>query len=360
MRMVVRLPLAKPETLGALRALERQSWDFAPPNGTYDAARRNLELNVGRACNNHCAFCISGKAVFDEKMWVPLEKAKDEVRAARENGCTSLGFLGGEPTMYPHLLPVAAYAREIGYTRIALATNAMLLDDADFARRCVDAGITRATISFHAHTRRLEHAITKVGNAWDRKVAAIRNLKALQAAGFLPDNVSVNPVVNTLNFRHLPAMVRFFAGLGVDDVRFNFIRAGGNAEDTPELCPTFTALGPVLERVVEQNEARRRPLTITFGEFPYCVLPWTLHANEPLFRRYNGELRDYATDVSIFGSPKKEDDKRLRFSWQESKRNDLKQKADVCRSCRHDVACEGVWRAYVRLHGDSEIRAIRA
>lgn len=358
--MAVRLPLAKPETLGALRAAQEQRWDYQPPAGTYDPARRNLELNVGRACNNHCAFCISGKAVFDEKMWVPPDKAKAEVAAARENGCTSLGFLGGEPTMYPHLLDVARFAREIGYTRVALATNAMLLDDMDFARACVDAGVTRATISFHAHTRRLEHLVTKVKNAWDRKVAAIGNLKSLQAQGWLEDNVSVNPVVNTLNYRHLPAMVGFFRGLGIDDVRFNFIRAGGNAEDTPELCPTFTALRPFLERVVEENEERRRPLTITFGEFPYCALPWVLHANDALFRRYVGELRDYATDVAIFGAPKKDDDKRLRFSWQESKRNDLKQKPDVCRACRHDVACEGVWRAYVRLHGDSEIRAVRA
>lgn len=358
--MAFRLPLAKPETLGAIKALGQEKWEYEPPAGTYDEARRNLELNVGRACNNHCAFCISGKAVFDEKMWVPPDKAKAEVLAARENGCTSLGFLGGEPTMYPALLDVAAYARSIGYTRVALATNAMLLDDPGFARRCVEAGVTRATISFHAHTKKIEHAITKVPNAWDRKVAAIANLKALQAEGFLEDNVSVNPVVNTLNYEHLPAMVRFFAKLGIDDVRFNFIRAGGNAEDTPELCPTFTALRPVLERVVEENEARARPLTVTFGEFPYCVLPWFLHANPDLFRRSIGELRDYATDVSIFGAAKKEDDKRLRFSWQESKRNDLKQKGDVCRSCRHEVACEGVWRAYVRLHGDGELRAIRA
>lgn len=327
---------------------------FEAPIGVYDRARRNLELNIGRACNNHCVFCISGKAAHDERMWISCDQAKQEVRVAYERGCRSLGFLGGEPTIYPHLLEVTQYARELGYTRVALATNAMVLDNMDFARRCVQAGVTRATISFHAHTRALEHKITKVPNAFDRKVKAIGNLLALQVEGQLSDGLSVNPVINSLNFRHLPSMVRFWRNLGLRDVRFNFIRNMGNAEDYPGLCPTFHELRPALERVVKDNE-RKDPIVITFGEMPYCAMPWVLHTNPDLFRRYVGELRDYITDVAIFASPRKPDEGLYRFNWQDSKRNDLKTKVAACASCRYGEPCEGVWKSYVELHGDAEI-----
>ncbi|MEK6606046.1 MAG: radical SAM protein [Myxococcota bacterium] len=331
---------------------------YEAPIGVYDRDRRNLELNIGRACNNHCVFCVSGKAVKDERMWVPPDKAKHEVKVAFDRGCRSLGFLGGEPSIYPHLVEVTQYARELGYTRVALATNAMVFDNAEYARKVVEAGVTRATISFHAHTRKLEHVITKVPNAFDRKVKAIENLLALKREGRLPDNVSVNPVINSINFRHLPGMVRFFARLGLDDVRFNFIRNHGNAEDDGSLCPTFTDLRPYLERIVEENEAKHR-ITVTFGELPYCAMPWALHTNRELFRRYVGELHDYITDVAIFASPRQPDDGLYRFNWQDSKRNDLKMKVDACQTCRYLEPCEGVWRTYVDLHGDREIRPVR-
>lgn len=331
---------------------------FEAPIGVYDRARRNLELNIGRACNNHCVFCISGKAGRDERMWISPEQAKQEVAVAFERGCRSLGFLGGEPTIYPHLIEVAEFARSLGYTRVALATNAMVLDKMDFARRCITAGVTRATISFHAHTRALEHKITKVPNAFDRKVTAIGHLLTLQAEGHLQDGVSVNPVINSLNFRHLPQMVAFFRRLGLRDVRFNFIRNMGNAEDYPGLCPTFSELRPYLDKVIEQNE-RRDPIIITFGEMPYCAMPWLLHTNPELFRRYVGELRDYITDVAIFASPRKADHGLYRFNWQDSKRNDLKTKTPACADCRFRDPCEGVWRSYVELYGTKEIRPVR-
>lgn len=328
------------------------------PAGLYDRAHRNLELNIGRACNNHCLFCVSGKAARDARMWVPLEKARREMEVAYERGCRSLGFLGGEPSIYPQLLDVVAYARKLGYTRVALATNAMVFDNPEFARACVEAGVTRVTISMHGHTRRIEHRITRVPNAFDRKVKAIENLLALKREGRLPDNLSANPVVNRLNFRFIPQMVRFFAGLGIDDVRFNCIRNYGSAVDVPGLCPTFTEIRPYLESMVEENERGHR-ISVTLGEFPYCVLPWVLHTNPPLFRRYVGEFHDYVTDVAIFAAPRKADDRLARFTWQDSKRNDLKMKVDACRECRYFEPCEGAWRSYVYLHGSQEIRPVR-
>ena len=40
---------------------------------------KNLELNLGMACNNKCIFCMSGSARSAERRWLPLEKAGSRV-----------------------------------------------------------------------------------------------------------------------------------------------------------------------------------------------------------------------------------------------------------------------------------------
>ena len=104
---------------------------------------KGFELNIGRACNSRCVFCVSRQVSQEEKVWLPLEKARDEVRLAFEQGCRALGFLGGEPTIYPHLEEVIRYGRELGYQRVALATNGLLLARAAVVEKLIDAGVTR-------------------------------------------------------------------------------------------------------------------------------------------------------------------------------------------------------------------------
>ncbi len=346
-----------------LHVLDNARDDHGHVAGVPFDSRKNLELNVGMACNNACLFCVSGMPEGNEsRRWLPLEKSKREIKVAYDDGCRSLGFLGGEPTIWPELIPSTVYARELGFTRIAVCSNGMKYEDPGFVRSLVDAGVTRFAVSVHSHLPELEAALTKVPNALERKLNGLKNLLAEKAAGRLPDNVSINPVLNKMTYRHVVEFLEFYKALGIDDIRFNFIRPEGKAEVekdvATQIIPTFTEVAPFLRKAVIANE-RRLHLHVTFGEMPICGLPKSLRLTPELLHRYVGEFQDLVTNVALFAAPKREAgrDGLDRFSWQDRKRTFLKQGVKVCADCRFNGVCFGVGRGYVKMYGESEFEA---
>lgn len=326
--------------------------------------RRNVEINIGKACNNRCVFCIDGLPKREDRSYMPFEDMKRELDFWHASGSRSVGFLGGEPSTYPWIVQSVAYAKELGFTRIAIATNATRLRLEHFTDKLLDAGLTRATISMHGHTPDLENRLTRVPGVFAKKCTAIRYLVKKKREGYLADGLSVNIVLNGWNYRHLPQMMKFFyEDLELDDLRINFIRPEGYAEGDPDLTPTFTKFAPYLIKAIVLSERHWRKQTFTFGGVPLCVLPPSLRNNETLLKRYMGEYRDLSTDCSVrqdgdgFGI-EQIDDGRSRFNWQDRKRFDLKNAPDACSSCSKVNLCEGVWKGYVDIHGDDEIQAI--
>lgn len=327
--------------------------------------RRNVEINVGKACNNKCVFCLDGMPKKEDQRFMDFSEMKAELERWRREGHESVGFLGGEPTLYPRIAEAIAHARDLGYTRIALATNAMMFRREAFCDRLVEAGLTRVTISMHGHTRALEDRLTDVPGAFDKKCQAIANLKKRRAAGGLRDGVSVNVVLNGWNYRHLPKMMRFFfETLGLDDLRVNFVRPEGYAEGNADLTPTLTEVMPVLVKAIVLN-AYHFKKTFTFGGVPLCVLPDEILNSRHLLAEYCGDIyRDLSTDCSIRSEGPSEgvsrvENGRARFNWQDRKRFDLKDHLDPCRRCALAEVCEGVWRGYLDIYGASELSPLR-
>ncbi len=328
--------------------------------------RKNVEINVGKICNNKCVFCLDGLPATDLRRYMPWPDMQAEIQRWYASGTRSLGFLGGEPTTYPWILDAIRLGRDLGYTRITLATNGTKFFRPEFVDKVLDAGLTRVTMSMHGHTPRLEDALTRVPGNFEKKVAGLKTLLARRDAGFLRDNVSVNIVVNAWNYKYLPAILRFFYELGLDDVRANFVRAEGYAETETSLIPRFTDVVPYVVKAILLNEFKYRR-TFTVGSFPLCVLPPELLGNKMLARKYVGEFRDLDTDCSIRtltsdGFPEgiaTIEGGRARFNWQERKRFDLKTHPEGhCEGCRYTDVCEGVWKNYLPIHGPGEFKAI--
>ena len=337
------------------------------PVSPFRDPRRNVEINIGKTCNNKCVFCLDGMPTKEDKAFMPFEEMVTELHRYRAEGHLSVGFLGGEPTTYPWIVESVALAKQLGFTRIALATNAMMLRREPFLDKLLDAGLTRTTISMHGHTAELEDKLTMVPGGFEKKCTAIRNLLARKRAGALADGVSVNIVLNGWNYRALPKMLKFFyETMGLDDVRVNFVRPEGYAEGNPDLTPAYSDVIPILTKAILLNEFHFKK-TFTFGGIPMCVLPEELLRSRRLLTKYCGDIyRDLSTDCSIrAGSavglvPENAgvsiiDSGRARFNWQDRKRFDLKNAPDACQTCTKVHLCEGVWRGYVDIHGDKEI-----
>lgn len=326
--------------------------------------RRNIEINVGKACNNRCVFCIDGLPKREERVYISWEDMQRELKFWHDSGSRSVGFLGGEPTTYRHLPESVAYAKELGFTRIAIATNAVKLRKPEYSDLLINNGLTRVTISMHGHTAELEERLTRVPKVYQKKVDAIHHLAQRKREGFLQDGLSVNIVINGWNYKHLPQMMNFFyRDLGLDDLRINFVRPEGYAEGDPDICVPYKKVVPYLVKAVVLSERHFKRETFTFGGFPLCVLPPALRGNEYLLKKYMGEYRDLSTDCSVkqdgagFGI-EQINDGRSRFNWQDRKRFDLKTAPAACSSCSKVTLCEGVWAGYIDIHGDKEIVAL--
>ncbi|HMR06249.1 MAG TPA: radical SAM protein [Polyangiaceae bacterium] len=324
-------------------------------------SRRNVEINVGKSCNNKCVFCLDGMPSNEDKKFIDFEAMKAELTRFRAEGFESVGFLGGEPTTYSKIGESIALARELGYSRIALATNAMMFRRLAFVDELLGAGLTRVTISMHGHTAALEDKLTAVPGGFEKKCEAIRNLQRRQKEGALTDGLSVNIVLNGWNYRALPKMLRFFfETMGLADLRVNFIRPEGYAVGSADLTPTLTDVVPVLMKAVLLNEYHFKK-ELSFGGVPLCVFPREFLANKSVLERYLGDVyRDLSTSCSIrtegvdTGVARTEDG-RSRFNWQDRKRYDLKEKPERCGRCRLDQACEGLWMGYVDIYGSAEL-----
>ncbi len=320
---------------------------------------RRVEINLGLLCNNKCVFCMSSDLRDAKSPWAPLETVKAELAHFYENGCRSLGFLGGEPTVYPHLIECVAFAKRLGYVRIALCTNGTRLSDPLFCRRLVLEGVSRVAISVHSHRPEIEdELITGVPGNLARKIAAIGNLSALARQGHLPHNLSLNPVLNRRNYRELAEYILFFRGLSIRDIRFNFIWPEGAAKQDTSWIPTFREAIPEIVRVLLLNE-KDLSMRLTFGGIPKCVLRFagiSRHLSDYLAQKYLDELAyDPPNDVSLAS---RGPGYHQRFVWQQRKKDSLKMLGPNCRSCRCQIGCEGVWKTYGKLYGLDELRPI--
>ncbi|HCH65482.1 MAG: hypothetical protein CL927_08470 [Deltaproteobacteria bacterium] len=348
--------------------------------------RKNVEINIGKACNNRCVFCIDGLPKREDRSYMPFPKMQHELQQWYGEGYRSVGFLGGEPTTYPKICDSVAYARELGFTRIAIATNATKLRLHHFTDRILDAGLTRVTISMHGHIAELEDKLTRVPGNFEKKCKAIRYLvHKRRTEGALRDGLSVNIVLNGWNYRYLPKMMQFFyERMQVDDLRVNFIRPEGYAVGDADLTPQYKKVVPYLIRAIVLAETHFQKV-FTFGGFPMCVLPGSLRNNKDLLSRYMGEYRDLSTacsvrsnggdraapgqDISPLGIIKNgppssvvhydQEEGRARFNWQDRKRHDLKGQPTACGQCELSSVCEGVWKGYLDIWGDRAFRPVR-
>ncbi|MDY0003480.1 MAG: radical SAM protein [Polyangia bacterium] len=316
-----------------------------------------LDLNLGRRCNLRCVFCLDGALSPEQRQWIPLGRAREELEEAHRRGIKGLGLIGGEPTAHPEFFEVLAIARGLGFERIAIYTNGYLLGEPAFADRVVGGGVTRVGISMHGHTPELEDHFTGRSGAFEQKLAGLRRLAEHRKRGRLPHGLAVNPVINRLNLPHLSEMVPFFFKAGVNDLRFNFLRSIGRAQGSRELTPRYRDAAREAVAIIVKNERRGRH-HITFGDFPFCLWPWEILGSPLLRERYIGEFHDLRTDVALIGSPRQPNEDLQRFNWADRRKAELKLKFPSCEGCAFFGPCEGVYACYVEIYGNGEFGAV--
>jgi cyclic pyranopterin phosphate synthase len=158
------------------------------PLDSYGRNIHYLRISLTDKCNMRCVYCMT-----DDMVFAPNEDlmARDEVLRLvsifARLGVDKIRLTGGEPTVYPDLVPVVRGIREAGISRISMTTNGLRLTE--LAQPLKEAGLERVNVSVDTLDPDRFHRITRRGRL-DKVWAGIH---AAEAVGLTP--LKINAVV---------------------------------------------------------------------------------------------------------------------------------------------------------------------
>lgn len=208
-------------------------------------------------CNNRCDFCVTGTRaqIHDRGVHARMQEA-------RERGTKWLELDGGEPTLHPELFQLIESARNLGFERVTLATNARRAAYPEYAKGLARAGLTHVRAGIQGGTAAIHDRDVGAPGAFEQTVSGIRNLLA---AGL---ELEASVTLTRNNYPYLDSLVTLVSSLGVAALEIAFMTPFGprTLDHAPE---TNDAV-----RVLRDGLSRWKSLIRTrISNLPWCFLP---------------------------------------------------------------------------------------
>jgi MoaA/NifB/PqqE/SkfB family radical SAM enzyme len=279
-------------------------------------------LKVGYACNNNCAFCHSAPHRGHDSS---LGQLRQKIESARRLGAEMVVLSGGEPTIRRDLSQITAAVRESGM-RIGLVTNGRMLSYQKLADDLVSEGLGYAYVSLCGPDPAIHDRHTRT-ESFNQTLAGLENL-----AGKI-DDLTINLVVTSWNLEHLGRVPDLVATLNKARLKFSMIEPEGSVLDE------FEALVPPISRAAEAAADVCRQGTALLDGFPLCLIPEELRGLESGLREDGFIIMSEAFESKWYPV----DDANRSFG-------------DRCRACSLRRRCRGVYRQYLIIRGEGELR----
>jgi len=305
---------------------------------------------TGLSCNSHCIMCSVNSYRKDDKgvKGVPdgtTEQIIKDLIKGRKEGYDRTEFTGGEPTIREDITLLIKKAKQLGYKDIGISTNGILLGDKTFCDNIVKAGITNITFSLHAHNKKLYEYISRTPNAFGKTIKGIKN--AVEHKNIV---ISVVTVVFSPNVKYLAEIGKLITSLGVSQWDLTDLLPDGRAkENYKNLCVKRSKLAKSLLTLIPLlNDFQ----SIVFFAFSPCVIPpEILHNHKVSIITAQQKL-----DVE---KPLRYDKKELSGNSDRDDQNDIRQrKISICQNCIFSKECAGIWKDYLSLFGEKEIKKL--
>ena len=190
-----------------------------------------VNFHIWPKCNLACTFCY---ATFPQaRRTLPLADALAVIERLADAGTQKITFVGGEPTLYPHLVEVVRHSEALGLTTCIVSNGARLNDVLDRVADSID-WIGLSVDSGNEQTQK------DLGRGRGDHVA--RSIELADTIRALRIRLKLNTVVTSLNWQ--------------DDMSWLIRRM------QPQRWKAFQVL-----RVEDENAGRVEPLLITDGQF---------------------------------------------------------------------------------------------
>jgi len=193
---------------------------------------RTMEFFLSNVCNHACTGCHSRYMHKNEVQFLDFAKLKEVVNDVAELGVEGIEISGGgEPLMYPQIIPAIAFMRSKGL-KVGMFSNGSLLtgelsdflvQNLLFIRVALDAG--------NAETYKKIHGRDDFGKLSDNLKSLVKRKTELASArGETAGNggglatIGAKYLVSTKNWKELPAAVELAREIGLDYLQFKPLR----------------------------------------------------------------------------------------------------------------------------------------
>lgn len=292
-----------------------------------------LEIAADYRCNNRCLGCYS---VADHGPSMSTREALETLAFGRAQGARSLWLGGGDPTLRKDLFAIVSAARRMGYVRVKLETNGMLLSYEDYARRVVDAGVTEVSFAIKGATAETHDRFTATPGC---HALMLRGIERMRQAGL---GLEGDVLVYRGNLHELVEIVQSFHARGLERFRIWLLSAVDQ-----KLAQVVAEVPRISEVVFELARAAALALSeapdfIQSLHTPACTLPAALQKS--LF---------FAPDLDLLVANPGGHRFRLEQSPIEGGHYPV-----GCARCARRPRCTGVRADYVAIHGEDEFRPV--
>lgn len=167
-------------------------------------------VRISSACNNKCVFCLDS----DAQNWTLSKEddVKNQIKGWFKDWYENRIIISGwEASINPKFSEYIRYAKEVWYDRIQTVTNWNMFASENFCKKVFDAWLEEVTFSFHWHNSKLHDYLVATPWAFNKSLKWLIYIKK----NYPNIIVNVDIVVNKLNVKFLPEIVKFFMKLGV-------------------------------------------------------------------------------------------------------------------------------------------------
>jgi organic radical activating enzyme len=261
---------------------------------------KHADLIMGYSCNLNCIFCLGEEG--NRGRDYPYDMLRSSLINLRSEGYVSVCFNGGEPTMRKSLIKLVKLARHLGFERIKIQTNALIVDSA-LLELGVKFGVTVYSLKKEAYEGAVKAEMHEL---------FIKNLLKIPEP-------EIDIIISRENLGEIEEMIGRLKHASSINLKYPCL--GGSALANSR-------------RLAMKYEDVRIPKGVSSVQYmPLCMLKDPSKARVP--------------DLTII-------DGESRFTFSESlQRSHIK--VSGCAGCRHKDRCFGIDQNYVRLFGEPEV-----
>jgi len=264
---------------------------------------------VGSRCNNRCPYC-------HEKNRSGYPELSDIVaQLAQDRGLDSVELYGGEPTLRTDFFNILDAARDQGFKRIKIVTNARALADINAAVKTIESGCHFFEIKVHHYQPGIHDDVTQVSGSLQETLEGIVNLRRITSLrqGPFKAFISLRIPISRQNYEDIGNVALTFIPYEIDRIILSF--------DDSRLKMS-KALPPIRDAI--NISILNRVWILTQG-IPLCAMMGLEHHVSEIYHGLDGDNK----------------------------------KAKSCKRCVYDKVCPGMSTRYLDHFGLSQLKPVR-